>query len=65
MKKDLVIAGKAFKSRLIIGTGKYKNYSVNKEALIASGAEIITIAMQRVNLSNNNDQKLTDYISPK
>ena len=65
MKKDLVIAGKAFKSRLIIGTGKYKNYSLNKEALIASGAEIITIAMQRVNLSNKQEQKLTDYISPK
>ena len=65
MKKDFVIAGKTFKSRLIIGTGKYKNYSLNKEALIASEAEIITIAMQRVNLSNNQEEKLTDYISPK
>ena len=64
MKKDFIIAGKTFNSRLIIGTGKYKNYSINKKALIASGAEIITVAMQRVNLSNNKEPKLTDYIDP-
>lgn len=62
--KTLVIAGKSFNSRLIIGTGKYKNYSINYKALVASGAEIITVAMKRVNLSNTKEPKLTDFINP-
>ena len=61
---NLVIAGKSFKSRLIIGTGKYKNYEINKYALEASGAEIITVAIRRVNLSNEKEARLTDFIDP-
>lgn len=61
---ELVIAGKTYKSRLIIGTGKYKNYEINKHALDASGAEIITVAIRRVNLSNEKEAKLTDFIDP-
>ena len=63
--KKLVIAGKEFNSRLIIGTGKFKNYNINNKALIASGADIITVAMKRVNLQKNKESMLTDYINPK
>ena len=63
--KKLVIGGKTFKSRLIIGTGKYTSFQINKKALEASGADIITVAMRRVNIENNKEPKLTDYISPK
>ena len=63
--KKLVIGGKTFRSRLIIGTGKYTNFQINKKALEASGADIITVAMRRVNIENNKEPKLTDYISPK
>ena len=51
--KKLVIGGKTFKSRLIIGTGKYTSFQINKKALEASGADIITVAMRRVNIENN------------
>ena len=65
LDSKLVISNKSFCSRLIIGTGKYTNYEINKKALEASGAEMVTVAMRRVNLSNNLEPKLTDYISPK
>ena len=51
--KNLIIGGKTFRSRLIIGTGKYTNFQINKKALEASGADIITVAMRRVNIENN------------
>ena len=63
--KPLVIAGKAFKSRLIIGTGKYKSYEDNARALEASGAEIVTVAVRRVNLTDPSQPKLVDFIDPK
>ena len=63
--KKLIIGGKTFKSRLIIGTGKYTNFEINKKALEASGADIITVAMRRVNIEDNKEPRLTDYISPK
>ncbi|MGN6148552.1 MAG: sulfur carrier protein ThiS, partial [Rhizomicrobium sp.] len=56
--KPLVIAGKTFKSRLIIGTGKYKSYEDNARALEASGAEIVTVAVRRVNLTDPSQPKL-------
>ncbi len=59
------IANKEFSSRLIIGTGKFANYELNKKALEASGAEIVTVAIRRVNLTNKNQPKLTDYFSRK
>ncbi len=59
------IANKEFSSRLIIGTGKFSDYELNKKALEASGAEIVTVAIRRVNLTDKNLPKLTDYINPK
>lgn len=61
----LMIAGQSFSSRLIIGTGKYESYAQNAEALEASGAQIVTVAMRRVNLSDPDKPRLVDFISPK
>ena len=63
--KPFVVAGRTFKSRLIIGTGKYKTYAQNAAALEASGAEMVTVAVRRVNLTDPNQPKLIDYIDPK
>ncbi len=62
---SLVIDKKTYESRLIIGSGKYKNFEETKKALEASGAEMITVALKRTNLGQNNNQKnLLDYIDP-
>ncbi|HEX3652553.1 MAG TPA: thiazole synthase [Rhizomicrobium sp.] len=63
--KPLTIAGKAYRSRLIIGTGKYKSYEQNARALEASGAEIVTVAVRRVNLTDPGQPKLVDFIDPR
>lgn len=63
--KPLVIAGRTYKSRLIIGTGKYKTYAENAAALEASGAEMVTVAVRRVNLTDPTQPKLIDFIDPK
>src|SRR6202000_1676762 len=63
--KPLVIAGKTYTSRLIVGTGKYKNYEDNARALEASGAEIVTVAVRRVNLTDPGQPRLIDFIDPK
>jgi len=63
--KPLVIAGKSYRSRLIIGTGKDLSYEQNARALEASGAEIVTVAVRRVNLSDPSQPKLVDFIDPK
>jgi thiazole synthase len=64
--KALVIAGKTYNSRLIIGSGKYKDFDENLAALENSGAEIITVAIRRVNLGQNSDEpSLLEVISPK
>ena len=60
----LVIDGREFASRLIIGTGKYENYAQNAQALAASGADIVTVAVRRVNISNPNEDMLVDHIDP-
>lgn len=59
------VAGKTFRSRLIVGTGKYKDFAENAAALEASGAEIVTVAVRRVNVSDPKAPMLTDYIDPK
>ena len=59
------VAGKAFTSRLIVGTGKYKSFEQNAAAVAASGAEIVTVAVRRVNVSDPGQPLLTDYIDPK
>lgn len=61
----LVVAGREFNSRLIIGTGKYKTYQQNADALEASGADMVTVAVRRVNLTNPDEPLLIDYIDPK
>lgn len=59
------VAGQTFKSRLIVGTGKYKDFAQNAAAVEASGAEIVTVAVRRVNVSDRNAPMLTDFIDPK
>ncbi len=59
------VAGQSFTSRLIVGTGKYKDFAQNAAALEASGAEIITVAVRRVNVSDPSAPMLTDFIDPK
>lgn len=54
-----------FNSRLLIGTGKYKSFEENRNALVASGAEIITVAVRRVNIEAKNQPLLQDFIDPK
>ncbi len=66
MQKDqLKIANKKFNSRLIIGTGKYKNMSECAKAVKLSGAEIVTVAVRRVNITDKKKPLLMDYIDPK
>ena len=66
MKKDkIIIAGKKFTSRLIVGTGKYKNMLECAKAIKYSGAEIVTVAVRRVNITNKKKPLLMDYIDPK
>ncbi len=59
------VAGRSFTSRLIVGTGKYKDFEQNAAAVEASGAEIVTVAVRRVNVSDPKQPLLTDYIDPK
>ena len=59
------VAGRSFTSRLIVGTGKYKSFEQNAAAVAASGAEIVTVAVRRVNVSDPKAPMLTDYIDPK
>ena len=66
MKKDTFkVAGKSFKSRLIVGTGKYKNFSETAKAVKASGADMVTVAVRRVNILDKKKPILTDYLNPK
>ena len=60
-----MVAGRRFRSRLLVGTGKYKDYAQNAAALEASGAEIVTVAVRRVNVTDRNAPMLMDYIDPK
>ena len=66
MKKDkLIISKKKFVSRLIVGTGKYKNMSECAKAIKISGAEIVTVAVRRVNITDRKKPLLMDFIDPK
>jgi thiazole synthase len=62
--KPLVIAGRTYSSRLIVGTGKYKTYAENAAAVEAAGAEIVTVALRRVNLNDPGAPRLVDFIDP-
>ncbi|MEW5727790.1 MAG: sulfur carrier protein ThiS [Pseudomonadota bacterium] len=59
------VAGRKFRSRLLVGTGKYKDFEETARAIEASGAEIVTVAVRRVNLSDPSQPMLVDYVSPK
>ncbi|MFT6107094.1 MAG: thiazole synthase [Rickettsiales bacterium] len=59
------VAGKKFSSRLLVGTGKYKDFHETKSAIEASGAEIVTVAVRRVNVENKNEPMLQDFVDPK
>ncbi|MDX5366341.1 MAG: thiazole synthase [Alphaproteobacteria bacterium] len=60
-----MVAGRKLKSRLIVGTGKYKSLAENAAAVEAAGAEIVTVAVRRVNVTNPDEPMLVDYIDPK
>src|SRR5688572_28779788 len=61
----LVIAGRTFRSRLIVGTGKYPSHAVMADAHRASGADMVTVAVRRVNLTDRSKESLLDYIDPE
>ncbi|HEX7232474.1 MAG TPA: thiazole synthase, partial [Candidatus Binatia bacterium] len=59
------IAGNKYRSRLIVGTGKYKDFEETRRAIEISGAEIVTVAVRRVNITDPNKENLLDYLDPK
>jgi thiazole synthase len=61
----LVLGGKAFRSRLIVGTGKYASLEQNRDAIEAAGAEMVTVAIRRFDLTDRGQGALLDYISPE
>ena len=63
--KKFKIANKIFKSRLIVGTGKYKSFKETADAIKASGADMITVAVRRVNIVDKRKPMLTDYLNQK
>ena len=66
LKQDsFKVAGKSYSSRLIVGTGKYKDFAENQAAVEASGAEIVTVAVRRVNITDPGQPMLTDFLDPK
>jgi thiazole synthase len=59
------LADKTYRSRLIVGTGKYKDFDETRRAIEASGAEIVTVAVRRVNITDPNKENLLDFLDPK
>ena len=65
MSEVLQIGSRSFSSRLLVGTGKYKDLEETRDAITASGAEIVTVAIRRTNIGQNSDEaNLLEYISP-
>src|SRR5216684_2749882 len=62
MPDNLIIAGREFRSRLIVGTGKYRSFQEMARCHVASGAEMVTVAVRRVNLTDKSKESLLDYI---
>jgi len=62
---SFVIAGRTFRSRLIVGTGKYPSHQVMRDCHAASGADMVTVAVRRVNISDRSHESLLDYIDPE
>jgi thiazole synthase len=65
MEDVFELAGRQYRSRLIVGTGKYKDFDETKRAIEISGAEIVTVAVRRVNITDRNKENLLDYLDPK
>src|SRR5213593_992399 len=65
MEDFLQIAGTNYRSRLIVGTGKYKDFAETKQAIEVSGAEVVTVAVRRVNITDPNKENLLDYLDSK
>ena len=65
VKDSWTVAGRTFSSRLIVGTGKYADYAQNAAAAEAAGADIVTVALRRVNLSDPSQPMLVDYLKPE
>lgn len=65
MHDPFVLAGKEYRSRLIVGTGKYKDFAETQRAIEVSGAEIVTVAVRRVNITDPNRENLLDYVDPE
>ena len=65
MEDRLMIQGIEFRSRLWIGTGKYKDFEETVRAVEASGADVVTVAVRRVNITDRTSENLLDYLSPK
>jgi len=64
-KDELIIAGRPFSSRLLVGTGKYRNFKETRSAIDQSGSEIVTVAIRRTNIGQNeNEQSLIDFLPP-
>ena len=63
--EDLIISGKKYKSRLILGTGKYKSFEETAKAIKAAEVEIVTVAVRRVNVTNTKEPMLVDFLDPK
>src|SRR6202047_3117317 len=64
-KDTFELGGKSYKSRLIVGTGKYKDFAETRAAIEESGAEIVTVAVRRVNITDRKKENLLDFIDPK
>jgi thiazole synthase len=65
LEDPLILAGRRFRSRLLVGTGKYRDFTETARAIEASGAEIVTVAVRRVNLTDPSQPMLVDYVDPK
>jgi thiazole synthase len=65
MNDSFTIAGVQFRSRLWVGTGKYKDFIETQKAIEASGADVVTVAVRRVNITDRKSENLLDYINPK
>ena len=63
-RDQLQIAGRVFVSRLLVGTGKFRSHAVMRDALLASAAEIVTVALRRVDLTRAGEGDVLDFVPP-
>ena len=60
----LLIAGRPYRSRLLVGTGKYRDFAQTRDAVVASGAQIVTVAIRRTNIGQDAGESLLDFLPP-